>query len=312
MLDSISPVTRTLLIATLVFSFAPKLGLFPSKEHIIFVNIPEIIKSRPWSIVTTFFVYPQIPNLFGLVHRIYGLYTHSQALEVSYFMNISQYLYYLFFNMTFMILSTFYFTDQIYWLMEPSFYFCLNYTYAMCFWDDNTKFFGLIPMKVRYTILIEILFNLILYPNQYLITGLGFLGIMSAYVYNCLATQSWGSTYGFIKHRILNIKEPQFINETSYTLKGEKKVTKVVNPNFGQKSEKRIRAYGFGGGKPLYPDWFKKTLNTSYSTIKFKTHGKVNVGGEKLGSSIKIEKKPIDDKNSNVKQSVANHWANKY
>lgn len=313
MLDSISLVTRSILITTLVLSLAPLVGLIPSFDYVVFFSIPEMIIARPWTMLTTFFVIPSIPNLFYLIQRFYGLYTHSQALEISYFMNIHQYLYYLFFNMSFMILSTFYFKDQLHWFMEPNFYVCLSFTYAMCFWDNDIKYYGFIPMKVRYTIVIELLFNLVMCPNKHFFTGSGFMGALSAYVYNCLATQSWGPVYGFLKHKVLNIKEPEYINEVSYNLKGDKKVIKVKNPKAGPKSKKLMKEYGYGGGKPLYPSWFDSLVNMNFNKIKIQVAHKTVDKGVKLDSSVKIEKAPsADEKKANAKEAVANHWANKY
>lgn len=306
-MDSISPVTKTILLATLVLSFAPVVGLIPSIEYLIFFNIPQIIKLRPWTMVTTFFVMPSINNLFYIIQRMYGLYSHSQALEVSYFMHRNQYIYYLFFNMSFMLLISFYFKDQAHWFMEPNFYLCLSYTYAMCFWDNDIRFYGIIPMKVRYTIVIELLYNLLMCPNKHFFTGSGFIGVLSAYVYNCLATQSWGPVYGFIKHKILNIKEPNFIKQTSYNLKGEKTVVKVKNPKSGQQEAKRVKEYGFGGGRPLFPNWFNRLINVDTNKIKIKKSVLKKEKGVKLGTSISIE-----EKSKSAKEAVANHWANKY
>lgn len=239
---------------------------------------------------------------------------------------------------------TFYFRSQVYWVLEPSLQLLLSFTYSMVFWDNEIKYYGIIPIKCKYTCLIDLFFSFIFAANGSFVMQSGILGLASGYIYTCLSTRSYGPVFGFVKHKILNLKEPEYIWEQSTNLKGEIHKFKTRNPSYGIDSDRQIKEYGFNGGIPLYPPWVDKLLSLNKTKAKkFKTivaHKTVDTG-RKLGrtdqkASIKKEeiKKDLEKRNGPVKEAktkepetkvadmknarsaanrkIADVWANKY
>lgn len=334
MLENILPVTRFLLVATAVITFLPVSGLVPSSYPLIYLSVPSIIFKQPTRLLTSFFFYNSDNNVFKLLMRFYSLYMHSQHLEISYFTRLSQYIYFLFFNMTMIILMTFYFKSQVYWVLEPSLQLLLSFTYSMVFWDNDIKYYGIIPIKCKYTCLIDLFFSFIFTSRRSFVMQSGILGLTSGYIYNCLSTESYGPVFGFVKYKILHLKEPQYIWEQSTDLKGEIHKFKTINPSYGIDSEKIVREYGFNGGIPLYPPWVDKLLSLSKPKGKMMKSNLVNVGvdnGRKLGrtdhgtsTKNEVTKKNVEkskpsstegntrDARSAANRKIADVWANKY
>ncbi|OBA26362.1 hypothetical protein HANVADRAFT_49244 [Hanseniaspora valbyensis NRRL Y-1626] len=341
MLENILPVTKVLLLSSVVCTFAPLLGVI-SYNPLMYFNIPKLLFKEPFRLIPSFFVMPFVDNTFTLLMRFYSLYLHSQNLEISYFTKKSQYCYFLFFNMTMVILLTFYFKNQVFWYLEPCMHLMLSFTYSMVFWDNDIKYYGILPMKCKYSCLVDLFFSFVFAPKGAFIMHSGLLGLVSAYIYTCLATRSFGPVFGFFKHRLLKIEDPQYRWETGVDLQGKTYKFKVENSISVFIIQKRIKEYGFTGGIPLYPNWVDKLLNKKRkSEHKIKTtvaHNTVDTGRklgrteEKVKTEEKIKTETTDsnekekmeknnsernkvnkkDEKSEASIQIANFWANKY
>ncbi|XBW36582.1 hypothetical protein QEN19_002157 [Hanseniaspora menglaensis] len=328
MFDNILPITKFLLVATAVVTALPVFGLVKSFSSLMFCSVPYIMITEPTRLVTSFFLIPSLKSIISLLLTFHSLYEHSQGLEISYFSKKSQFYYFLFFNMSMIILFTFFFQDQKFWMFQPSFNILLSFTYSMVFWNNDIKYCGIIPIKCKYTCLLDLFFSFIFATKGYFIMQSGLLGLVSGYIYTCLATRSFGPVYGFLKHRVLGFKQPKYIWKTSKDLSGKVQKFKVENPEFGQKSEEKIKRYGFGGGIPLYPGWID-SLNyfrkKSANKIKISVSQDKSKPGKKLGtgeaiSTYQTNVKKIATKSgitpsterSEASKKIADIWANKY
>ncbi|KAL6937480.1 hypothetical protein ACO0RG_003990 [Hanseniaspora osmophila] len=284
-MSSMQPVTKTLLTLTIGITLLPVLNVVPIYS-LIFVNIKPYVFTQWWGVVTSFFLITNTSNPLPVLMRIYALYSHSNELETAHFMRPQQFIYYLLFNSIMVLLFTFYFPWNLSWCFEPCLQMFLSYTWSNVNYNKQIRFYGIIPLPAKYSCLMEIILNLVFSSGDFVASS-GILGLASAYVYHCLATHSFGPIYGFFNYKLLGRTEKPYIIVKSKTLNGKFKEMQMPNPDFKQGSNNN---YGYGGGAPLYPQWFNKMSNLVWnSLVSTKEKPLVNTSkkaghGRRLGS----------------------------
>ncbi|KAL6940727.1 hypothetical protein ACO0QE_004640 [Hanseniaspora vineae] len=299
-MSSIQPVTKTLLTLTVGITLLPVLNLVPIYS-LIFVNIKPYVFTQWWGMFTSFFLITNTSNPLPLLMRIYALYSHSNDLETNHFMRPQQFIYYLLFNSIMVILLTFYFPSSVSWCFEPCLQMFLSYSWSNVNYNNQIRFYGVIPMPAKYTCLVEIVLNLI-FSNGGFVGSSGILGLASAYVYHCLATHSFGPIYGFFYYKLLGRTEKPYVIVKSKTLNGRIKEMQMPNPNFKQGSNNN---YGYGGGISLCPEWFNKMLKFVWDSLVSTKEKPMLTSGKKIGQGRRLGSLPAQSSTASARSNAA-------
>ena len=192
MLNEVPIVTRWIIGTIVVQTVITRLGYLPY-EKTLYHFILATKRFQIWRSFTACFILParSLPALFDL----YTIYSRSTDLEQR--RNTMDYTFYLWFCVSMLaLLSSLAFGTRTLVNLETSFTFILSYTWSVDNANTRVVYFGLFPILAKYIPLME-LFLAFLFNEDF--AG-PFMGLIVAYMFQCLDTRSFGPIYGSIFH----------------------------------------------------------------------------------------------------------------
>ncbi|SSD61504.1 uncharacterized protein SCODWIG_03265 [Saccharomycodes ludwigii] len=262
--SSIPPITKTLILSSTALSLLSIWNIIPM-HMLFFYKFQPFLTRHLWRPITSMILLtPGQPPLNYLM-KIYSTYVHSSSIELT-LGNLHKYVYYLFFNFSLIILLTFYCNDKV-WVFEPSLQMALSYTWSIINRYQEIRYMGLLPVSAKYVPIIELGINLIFGPGTS-VQSSGILGLISAYIYNCIATKSMGPLYGFLLKHILKIDGRNNINgerrnggrlrSGNNTNNKKAYLVNIFVPNTISNED-----YGYNFGNGFVPTWFSNLFDNS-------------------------------------------------
>lgn len=192
MLNKIPIVTRWVIGAIILQTIVIRLEILPAEKTYYHFAL-SAKKLQIWRPVTACFPLP--PSSAMALMDLYTIYSRSADLERR--RNTLDYLFYMWFCISALAaLAAAFFGLRSYVNLETSFKFFLSYTWSVDNANARVVYFGLFPILAKYIPIME-LFLAFLF-NENFIAPL--MGLMVAYVFQCLDTTSLGPIYGSIRH----------------------------------------------------------------------------------------------------------------
>lgn len=183
---SIPPITRTIVLTSVVMSGMNALGLVPYNEFMCF--FPLVWQKFEFYRLLTGFLIPSPQPMQGLM-EIYMLYTFAKGLETGKFKrNTPDFLYYMMLILPIMLIAAYLFLPAVLSL-SPALQAALTFTWSIANYYQQVNFYFM-PIKASLLPAVSLGFRLLVDGQQSFILSL--IGMIAAYFYNCIETHSFG------------------------------------------------------------------------------------------------------------------------
>ncbi|KAH3900319.1 Dfm1p SCDLUD_003291 [Saccharomycodes ludwigii] len=233
--SSIPPITKTLILSSTALSLLSIWNIIPM-HMLFFYKFQPFLTRHLWRPITSMILLtPGQPPLNYLM-KIYSTYVHSSSIELT--------------------------LGNLHNLQMA-----LSYTWSIINRYQEIRYMGLLPVSAKYVPIIELGINLIFGPGTS-VQSSGILGLISAYIYNCIATKSMGPLYGFLLKHILKIDGRNNINgerrnggrlrSGNNTNNKKAYLVNIFVPNTISNED-----YGYNFGNGFVPTWFSNLFDNS-------------------------------------------------
>lgn len=195
---SIPPVTRTFTLTSLVMAGLNALKIIPTSAFIC--DFITVWKKFEFHRLLTGFLIANPQAMQGLM-EIYMVYSFSKGIEEGKFKkNLPDYLFYFVIILPIILTGTYFFLPPLYSL-HASLLSALTFTWSVLNYSQQVNFYFM-PIKASLLPAVSLGFRLLVDGTENFFLAL--LGMLAAYVYNCLETNSFGPLMS-----IITGKEPQ-------------------------------------------------------------------------------------------------------
>ncbi|ODV97484.1 hypothetical protein PACTADRAFT_73223 [Pachysolen tannophilus NRRL Y-2460] len=234
--SQIPPITRILTLTSL--SVAGLFSIDIVKPVSLICYWPLVIKKYQfWRLITSFFVCNIHDQPMQSLMDLYMIYSYSRGLEENKFINIADYIFY-YVIVTPLILFTSPWTSAL--SLQSALLSALTYTWSIANRNQQVNFY-FITMKAAILPAVSLGFRLLLNGKQDFLQA--FVGMLAAYLYNCLETSTLGPLMSLIK-------------------KDSNQTTKRVGTLNSLNSNTYIEELYYDGYLPA-PSWLRKLITGS-------------------------------------------------
>lgn len=205
---SVPPVSRWLVTCCITVNTLCHLHLI-GYQHFAFTWFQTFQRLQIWRMLFSSLILPA--NLMPALMEGYNLYVRSTELEQGFYysskrisLSSHNFAFYLFSCLVVMTtIAGFLFGTMVPLYLTSAFTACLTYTWSLYNTDKKVMFYGLIPVWGRYFPVLQLFTGFVL--GSRFDFYLSLIGIIAAYIYNCVDTWTLGPLYGLlIKTNVAN------------------------------------------------------------------------------------------------------------